>query len=198
MAWAMVILPATDLRCEAESCGTRAESAKLLAASWHACAPYRRHVCLLWARRPNLKRKPCAHSRPTTSRDCRCCIGARSRCCRRARGLGRGDSRAGLSCVDDSTECVDQRQATLKSMLADKDRTWVKEPATPQAHASGVRLFAFRSTKGGADLRGAGAWPQGGGRRAQGAQGRPRPFARTDLPRLHVRCRGQQGAVPPR
>ena len=33
-------------------------------------------------------------------------------------------------------------------MLADKDRAWVKEPATPQAHASGVRLFAFRSKKG--------------------------------------------------
>ena len=44
-------------------------------------------------------------------------------------------------------ECVEQRQVTLKSMIADKDRKWVKEPATPQAHASGVRLFAFRSRK---------------------------------------------------
>ena len=62
-------------------------------------------------------------------------------------GLGPPDGRAGLSCIDDSTECVEQRQATLKSMLADKDRAWVKEPATPHAHASGVRLFAFRSKK---------------------------------------------------
>lgn len=62
-------------------------------------------------------------------------------------GMGLGDERAGLSCIDDSAECVEQRQSTLKSMLADKERAWVKEPASPHAHASGVRLFAFRSTK---------------------------------------------------
>ena len=61
--------------------------------------------------------------------------------------LGPGDSRAGLSCIDDSPECVEQRDVTLKSMLADKNRSWVKETATPHAHASGVRLFAFRSKK---------------------------------------------------
>ena len=61
--------------------------------------------------------------------------------------FGPDDPRAGLSCVDDSKECVDQRQATLKAMLADQDRKWVKETANPQAHASGVRLFAFRSRK---------------------------------------------------
>ena len=60
---------------------------------------------------------------------------------------GLDDERAGLSCIDDSPDCVDQRQVTLKSMLADQDRKWVKEPANPQAHASGVRLFAFRSRK---------------------------------------------------
>jgi hypothetical protein len=42
---------------------------------------------------------------------------------------------------------VQHRQTALKSMLADKDRKWVKEPATAQAHATGVRLFAFRSRK---------------------------------------------------
>lgn len=57
------------------------------------------------------------------------------------------DSKAGLSCIDDSKECVDRRQATLKAMLADKERKWVKEPASPHAHASGVRLFALRSRK---------------------------------------------------
>ncbi len=62
-------------------------------------------------------------------------------------GLEPGGGRAGLSCIDDSTECVEQRQATLKVMLADKERGWVKEPATPHAHASGVRLFAFRTAK---------------------------------------------------
>ena len=57
------------------------------------------------------------------------------------------DERGGLSCIDDSPDCVDQRQATLKSMLSDENRKWVKEPTSPQAHASGVRLFAFRSQK---------------------------------------------------
>jgi hypothetical protein len=57
------------------------------------------------------------------------------------------DDRAGLSCIDDSPDCVGQRQATLKSMIADEDKKWVKEPTNPQAHASGVRLFAFRSRK---------------------------------------------------
>lgn len=62
-------------------------------------------------------------------------------------GIGIDDSRAGLTCIDDSPRCIGQRQATLKAMLADKERKWVREPATPQAHASGVRLFAFRSVK---------------------------------------------------
>jgi hypothetical protein len=61
--------------------------------------------------------------------------------------FGPDDPRAGLSCIDDSQECVERRQATLKSMLDDQDRKWVKEPTNPQAHASGVRLFAFRSRK---------------------------------------------------
>jgi hypothetical protein len=62
-------------------------------------------------------------------------------------GPGLDDSRAGLSCVDDSPQCIERRQATLKSMLSDRERRWVREAPTPQAHASGVRLFAFRSTK---------------------------------------------------
>ena len=57
------------------------------------------------------------------------------------------DNRAGLSCIDDSPECLDRRKTTLNAMLADKGRGWVKEAPTPQAHASGVRLFAFRSAK---------------------------------------------------
>ena len=61
--------------------------------------------------------------------------------------FGSGDTNAGLSCVDDSPQCVEQRQTTLNAMLADKERGWVKEPTTAQAYASGVRLFAFRSRK---------------------------------------------------
>ena len=62
-------------------------------------------------------------------------------------GFDSGNTRAGLSCVDDSAECVQRRQATLQAMLSDKDRGWVKEPASAHAHASGVRLFAYRSKK---------------------------------------------------
>jgi hypothetical protein len=67
--------------------------------------------------------------------------------CLAACGASLDDNRAGLSCIDDSAQCVGARQATLKAMLADTGRAWVKEAPTPHAHASGVRLFAFRSTK---------------------------------------------------
>ena len=50
-------------------------------------------------------------------------------------------------CVDDSKECIDRRGAALRSMVADKDRRWVKEPATAGSYASGVRLFAYKSRK---------------------------------------------------
>jgi hypothetical protein len=62
-------------------------------------------------------------------------------------GPGLDDSRAGLSCVDDTPQCIDRRQATLNHLLSDKERRWVREEPTPQAHASGVRLFAFRRAK---------------------------------------------------
>ena len=104
--------------------------------------------------------------------------------------------RAGLSCIDDSPECVGQRQATLKSMLADKDRKWVKEPATPQAHASGVRLFAFRSRKKELTCEELAHRAPRGRQRAQGAA-RARgqePVTGAGFPRHHVRRRGQQGA----
>ncbi len=55
--------------------------------------------------------------------------------------------RAGLACVDDSPACIQQRQSTLKSLMSDRDRRWVKEPATAEAYASGVRLFAFKGRK---------------------------------------------------
>jgi hypothetical protein len=50
-------------------------------------------------------------------------------------------------CVDDSPACVDRRAAALKDMMADKKRTWVREPATAHSYAAGVRLFAFKSRK---------------------------------------------------
>ena len=56
-------------------------------------------------------------------------------------------TRAGLGCVDDSPECISRRQATLRHMVDDKSRSWVHEAPTPEAYASGVRLFAFKTKK---------------------------------------------------
>lgn len=56
-------------------------------------------------------------------------------------------TRAGLGCVDDSPECITRRQATLRHMVDDKSRSWVNETPTPEAYASGVRLFAFKTKK---------------------------------------------------
>ena len=56
-------------------------------------------------------------------------------------------TRTGLGCVDDSQECIGHRKATLQSMVADPNHKWVKEPTSPAAYASGVRLFAFKSRK---------------------------------------------------
>ncbi len=54
---------------------------------------------------------------------------------------------ANHGCIDDSKQCIDQRQAALKGLLADKSRKWVREPATTGSYATGVRLFAFKTEK---------------------------------------------------
>ncbi len=56
-------------------------------------------------------------------------------------------SSAGLSCVDDSPECIGRRQATLRHMTSDHTRSWVRQPASAEAYASGVRMFAFKTKK---------------------------------------------------
>jgi hypothetical protein len=66
--------------------------------------------------------------------------------CAIGQGPNPGD-RAGLGCVDDSAACIASRQRTLRNFVDDQSRTWVKEPATPEAYASGVRLFAFKTKK---------------------------------------------------
>lgn len=52
-----------------------------------------------------------------------------------------------LNCVDDSPQCVSYRQNALRTMVADKSKAWVKQPADANAHASGVRLFALRQRR---------------------------------------------------
>lgn len=54
---------------------------------------------------------------------------------------------SGLSCVDDSSDCVAKRQRTLRYLVDDADRSWVKAHAPAEAYASGVRLFALKSKK---------------------------------------------------
>ena len=49
----------------------------------------------------------------------------------------------GLHCVDDSAHCISQREKVFDSYMADKSRTWIKQPVAPEAYASGVRLFAL-------------------------------------------------------
>lgn len=54
---------------------------------------------------------------------------------------------AGLSCVDDSSHCIKQRQYALNSILADSTHSWVHQPVSAEAYASGVRLFAYKKKK---------------------------------------------------
>jgi hypothetical protein len=56
-------------------------------------------------------------------------------------------SKGGYSCVDDSLECINRRQGLLRQLVADHSRAWMKDPATPEAYASGVRLFAMKTKK---------------------------------------------------
>ena len=54
---------------------------------------------------------------------------------------------ASQSCADDSAACIAERGALLRTMLNDKNRSWVREPAKPEAYATGVRMFAFKGRK---------------------------------------------------
>lgn len=55
--------------------------------------------------------------------------------------------RAGLNCVDDSAHCIGQRKVALTNLVDDRSRSWVKQPPSPEAYASGVRLFAYKKKK---------------------------------------------------
>ncbi len=55
---------------------------------------------------------------------------------------------AGLTCVDDSSTCISRRGVALNTLMSDPTRKWIQQPASPQAYASGVRMFAFSRKKG--------------------------------------------------
>lgn len=50
-------------------------------------------------------------------------------------------------CVDDSPACIAERQRQLKTILADRQRTWIKQPPNADSYAGGVRLFAYKTRK---------------------------------------------------
>lgn len=54
---------------------------------------------------------------------------------------------SGLGCVDDSKRCIDERAAALKALMSDPSRKWVREPASPFAYASGVRMYAYKQRR---------------------------------------------------
>jgi hypothetical protein len=54
---------------------------------------------------------------------------------------------SGLTCVDDTPDCVDRRQKTLRYLVDDKDRAWIAAHPPAEAYASGVRLFALKNKK---------------------------------------------------
>ena len=57
------------------------------------------------------------------------------------------DQGAGLRCVDDSNRCVRLRIAALKAMKSDSTLSWINQPVTPKAYATGVRMFSYRHAK---------------------------------------------------
>lgn len=53
----------------------------------------------------------------------------------------------GLDCVDDSPRCVHERRLALDALMADRQRTWIRQPASAAGYASGVRLFAYKQRR---------------------------------------------------
>jgi hypothetical protein len=56
-------------------------------------------------------------------------------------------ARPGLGCIDDSPRCIAERGTVLKTYMADRNKAFLREPASPSAYASGVRLWAIKSRK---------------------------------------------------
>ena len=57
------------------------------------------------------------------------------------------ETQSGGRCVDDSPNCIKARQSELTVILADKQKRWIQQPATADAYAGGVRLFAYKKRK---------------------------------------------------
>ncbi len=55
--------------------------------------------------------------------------------------------RAAIGCVDDSPHCIAERGNTLKVLMGDRSKAWMRAPASPGTYAAGVRLWAFKQKK---------------------------------------------------
>lgn len=52
-----------------------------------------------------------------------------------------------IECLDDTAECIARRQGVVRQLSGDASRSWMKESPTPEAYASGVRLYAMKNKK---------------------------------------------------
>jgi hypothetical protein len=95
-----------------------------------------------------------AQAAPSGARPAPCLVGSLAAIALAALGLAacgtpgsENIGSGGMSCVDDSHACVSARGTALASLMNDKSRSWVRQPAPAAAYASGVRLFAFKQRK---------------------------------------------------
>ncbi|MGF1649224.1 MAG: hypothetical protein ACFCUN_02110 [Hyphomicrobiaceae bacterium] len=52
---------------------------------------------------------------------------------------------SGLTCVEDTTECIAARRAAHMHLVADTSRSWVAARPSARHYVAGVRLFAFKT-----------------------------------------------------
>ena len=61
-------------------------------------------------------------------------------------GCSNGPAASG-ACLDDSKACIESRTAAYNSMVGDPTKAWMGEQPTREVYASGVRQFAWRTSK---------------------------------------------------
>lgn len=61
--------------------------------------------------------------------------------------VGLDTQAAGGPCLSDTSECVGQRTAMVRTMSADPARAWIAQSPDRSTVASGVRLFAYQNVR---------------------------------------------------
>ena len=75
------------------------------------------------------------------------CLSAIAAGCSSTARLQSGTLSAGLNCIDDSVRCLAKRRKALDALMADSTGHWIEQPPSPNADASGVRLFGYKKKK---------------------------------------------------